>query len=123
MKYVLSLDNTGTGNDVERSDSDDSCATEYVSPNMNEAKKRKIQNDNSNEKWSLIGSGSTEESLINKIVDLVAQKFKSSEDTIGRGVDLSPPTADLVSTSSSAPLPFNNTIVKNDDNDRFGNFL
>jgi hypothetical protein len=68
----------------------------------------------------LIGAGASDETLINKIVDLVTEKFKSSEVKIGKGADLLPPTAELVSVSTAAPLPFNNTITKNDDNDKFG---
>jgi len=49
----------------------------------------------------------------------VSEKIKS-EQKIGKGLDLSAPTAELVPVSESPPLPFNITIAKNDDNDSFG---
>ncbi len=70
----------------------------------------------------MFGSGSsTDDTLISKIVELVTEKIKSSEQKVGAGSNLLPPTAELVATNQSTPpLHFNNTIVKNDDNDSFG---
>ncbi len=117
------LDITGTGDDIEQSDSEDSTSTEYVSATNAKKRKQSDSTDEGPKKSLLIGAGSSEETLINKIVDLVTQKFKSSDEKIGKGIDLSPPTAEYVSISPSAPLPFNNTILKNDDNDKFGNYM
>jgi hypothetical protein len=50
----------------------------------------------------------------------VTEKFKKPEQKTGQGLDLSPPTAELVPIASSTPLPFNNTIAKDDENDKFG---
>ncbi len=85
-------------------------------------KKRKLNLDSREKKSLLFGSGaSTEDTLISKIVDLVTEKLKSPEQKLGAGNNLLPPTAELVpSDETSPPLHFNNTIVKNDDNDNFG---
>jgi hypothetical protein len=108
------------GADYENSDSDDSTSTKSTSQsNLINQKRRKIDNSNKNDELQLIG-GATQDTFINKIVDLVTQKIKSSEQKTGGGLDLSPPTAELVPVSQSPPLPFNNTILKNDDNDKFG---
>jgi hypothetical protein len=117
------LDLNGTGEDGEKSDSEESTSTDYVSSFSDKKRKGSDLTCPDAKKSLLIGSGSSEETLINKIVDLVTQKFKASEEKIGKGIDLSPPTAEYVSISPSAPLPFNNTILKNDDNDKFGNLI
>ncbi len=115
--FQISLsDIRGTGDDVEKSDSDESVGTQFDESLPVDKKKRKLNS----KKSLLFGSGVTDDSFINKIVDLVAEKMKPSDQKIGRGSDLSPPTAELVPNSEDAPLPFNNTIKKNDDNDTFG---
>jgi hypothetical protein len=121
-------DINGTGDDIEKSDSDDSSLSNFPlsGSGLNQTKKRKLERAEEDplKKSLLIGSGGSEESLINKIVDLVTEKFKSSSaaQKTGQGLELSPPTAELIPASTSAPLPFNNTILKNDDNDLFGKF-
>jgi hypothetical protein len=107
----------GNGDDIENSDSEDSILSDDV---IFENKKRKLNNDSKEKKSFLFGAGSSEDAVINKIVNLVTEKLKSSEQKTGRGSDLSPPTAELVQNNEEAPLPFNNTITKNDDNDIFG---
>jgi hypothetical protein len=120
-KIYFFTDISGAG-DIENSDSDNSS----FSPEWQSNKKRKRQSndkDNDIKKSLLFGGSASEETLINKIVDLVTEKFKSSEVKTGKGNDLSPPTAELVSEITTTPLPFNNTILKNDDNDSFGKHI
>jgi len=86
---------------------------------VHDNKQRKVETQSKIKKSFLIGGSSTDDTLINKIVDLVSEKIKS-EQKIGKGLDLSTPTAQVVPLPESAPLPFNITIAKNDDNDSFG---
>jgi hypothetical protein len=86
---------------------------------IHDNKRRKVETKSKINKSFHIGGSSTDDTLINKIVDIVTEKIKS-EQKIGKGLDISVPTAELVPNSETAPLPFNNTITKNDDNDLFG---
>jgi hypothetical protein len=95
-------------------------STEFQSNKKRKRQSNHNENDINVKKSLLFGGSASEETLINKIVDIVTEKFKSSEVKIGKGIDLSPPTAELVSETTTTPLPFNNTILKNDDNDSFG---
>jgi hypothetical protein len=110
------------GEDLENSDSEESTSSQFLPAIETNIKKRKFDQGTKSKKSQLIGAGASDDTFINKIVDLVAERFKntSSEQKTGGGLDLSPPTAQLVPVSQSPPLPFNNTILKNDDNDSFG---
>ncbi len=113
---------SGNGYDVVNSESENSSSsTELCEPSTSN-KRRKLSSES--KKSLLFGSGATDETIINKIVDLVTQKLTSTESSdkkIGRGIDLAPPTAELVpNDETTPPLPFNNSILKNDDNDSFG---
>ncbi len=121
MQFLNILDVSGMGDDLEKSDSDDSTSSSELTGNGNltNLKRRKIEKQTKNKRSQLVG-GSSEDTFINKIVDLVTQKIKSSDQKTGGGLELSPPTAELVPVLQSPPLPFNNTITKNDDNDKFG---
>ncbi len=114
---------SGNGYDVVNSDSENSSSTEFCEPSTSKSNKRRKLGSES-KKSSLFGSGATDETVINKIVELVTQKIKSGEPSdqkIGRGIDLAPPTAELIpNDDTTPPLPYNNTILKNDDNDSFG---
>jgi hypothetical protein len=60
--------------------------------------------------------------LLDKLATLVSERISKSSQAVGRGLDLSPPTAELVNDSQPPPIEFNNLVKKNDDNDKFGKY-
>ncbi len=69
-------------------------------------------------------SDSEDEKFYQKIVNKVAQKLtNTSPSTNLWHSSLSPATATLLSSETSPPLPYQNDIKKDDENDIFGEFI
>ena len=79
------------------------------------SKLEKLFNDNE--------SDSEDEILYNKIVNKVTQKLtNTSPPTNLWHSSLTPATATLIAPETAPPLPFNNEIKKDDENDHFGTY-